>query len=240
MPYPYGTQNAPVVGNGLGGLPRRAVAAAAKRTGGPLDGAPIKRFTRSYGLSYGVTLYDRSKTFINATVKTGSYGSVFFPAFYPTDLASVAAVSSSGATNYNSFQLRSTSTEAIFSGYRTSGAGNVLLEIYEYDVEVLSVETVNFTSTAYNVEKSLTNPIIDPNKTMIMAGTSLNVVDGKLGPVNTSPQLLREFSTNNILMTPWDSGSDNFVVCVPNATTLKWLGGSFSDNATVIVAQFKW
>jgi hypothetical protein len=41
-------------------------------------------------------------------------------------------------------------------------------------------------------------------------------------------------------MTPWDSGSDNFVVCVPNATTLKWLGGSFSDNATVIVAQFKW
>lgn len=29
MPYPYGTQNAPAVGNGLGGLPRRAVAAAA-------------------------------------------------------------------------------------------------------------------------------------------------------------------------------------------------------------------
>lgn len=29
MPYPYGTQNAPVVGNGLGGLPRRAVATAA-------------------------------------------------------------------------------------------------------------------------------------------------------------------------------------------------------------------
>jgi hypothetical protein len=32
MPYPYGTQNAPAVGNGLGGLPRRAVAAAAAPT----------------------------------------------------------------------------------------------------------------------------------------------------------------------------------------------------------------
>lgn len=33
MAYPYGTQGAPVVGNGLGGLPRRAVAAAATSNG---------------------------------------------------------------------------------------------------------------------------------------------------------------------------------------------------------------
>jgi hypothetical protein len=32
MPYPYGTQNAPVVGNGLGGLPRRSSAAATATT----------------------------------------------------------------------------------------------------------------------------------------------------------------------------------------------------------------
>ena len=33
MPYAYGMQNAPAVGNGLGGLPRRAVATAAATTG---------------------------------------------------------------------------------------------------------------------------------------------------------------------------------------------------------------
>lgn len=36
MAYPYGTQGAPVVGNGLGGLPRRAVAAAAAATSQPV------------------------------------------------------------------------------------------------------------------------------------------------------------------------------------------------------------
>lgn len=35
MTYPYGTKGAPVVGNGLGGLPRRAVATAAATAAGP-------------------------------------------------------------------------------------------------------------------------------------------------------------------------------------------------------------
>lgn len=39
MPYPYGTQNAPVVGNGLGGLPRRAVATTAAA---PVVSRPVK------------------------------------------------------------------------------------------------------------------------------------------------------------------------------------------------------
>lgn len=237
MPYPYGTQGAPAVGNGLGGLPRRA---AAYRTGGPLEGAPVKRFTRSYSLSYGVTLYDRSKTFINATVRSDNYGTFVFPSFYATNEASVAGFASSAASTYNDAQIIASNTALTFSGYNGVNAADVLLEIYEYDVTVLSIETVNFTSTANGVSKTLSNPIIDPTKTMILQGTDLLAVNGKLGPLNTSPQLLREFSTNNIIMSPWDAGSNQFRVSVPNATTLKWNGNSFSDNATVIVAQFKW
>jgi len=49
MAYPYGTQGAPAVGNGLGGLPRRATAAAAAvATTGPVQ---LKRFGTPYAIT---------------------------------------------------------------------------------------------------------------------------------------------------------------------------------------------
>lgn len=45
MPYTYGTQNAPAVGNGLGGLPRRSTAAAAAAVSSRYDFQELTKYT---------------------------------------------------------------------------------------------------------------------------------------------------------------------------------------------------
>lgn len=54
MPYPYGMQNAPVVGNGLGGLPRRTTTSAVAATTGsrPYRLEQIAQSTFSHGTVY--------------------------------------------------------------------------------------------------------------------------------------------------------------------------------------------
>lgn len=77
MPYPYGTQGAPVVGNGLGGLPRRAVAAAAPAPKSPIwlsrefgtnSAGSYKSFTDPVGTCARLRIHGMS-----TTIETGPF-----------------------------------------------------------------------------------------------------------------------------------------------------------------------
>jgi hypothetical protein len=102
MPYPYGMQNSPVVGNGLGGLPRRAGAAAGAAAGAwRAVGAPVTVAESNYkGYFRDNIAVDRSTSRV-MLMENNAAGSSLSATIYGVSGNGIATIASGSTNNGN-------------------------------------------------------------------------------------------------------------------------------------------
>jgi len=104
MPYPYGMQNSPVVGNGLGGLPRRATATTA---------VAIPRYDLQFLNTFSVTSFPSSPSQLSIPILMNGRGLQYFKV-------------SAGTVYRHDFNY---SSAGIASGLTTALAGSDVVEL---------------------------------------------------------------------------------------------------------------
>jgi hypothetical protein len=177
MTYPYGTKGAPVVGNGLGGLPRRAVAAAAAVATGPRLFERVGNFAQvntsvssgagpsPWGRKIGV---NEGKAFFKLTRIDGGGNTI-----YTLSGASYSDSGVTGALSESNFgTTASVWNEISFSNSWTSGDS-----AYFYDRPNNQIVRISAPTTAI-VRTTVKSAAIPMTGTFTVGGNSYTVIDG--------------------------------------------------------------
>lgn len=236
MTYPYGTKGAPVVGNGLGGLPRRAVAAAAAVAAGPRLFERVGNFTQvntsvfsgggpvSWGRKIGV---NEGKMFFKLTRIDGGGNTNY--------TLSGASYSNSGVTGALSESNFGTSAsvwnEISFSNSWTSGDS-----AFFYDRPNNQIVRISAPSTSI-VRTTVKTSAIPLTSTFTVGGNSYSVID-----TGTCKYAGDNTPGNGVDHTAAQALSNGGVLLVRfvtnNATSTIQLGGFVFDSSWNLVRSF--
>lgn len=221
MPYPYGMQNSPVVGNGLGGLPRRATAAAAVTAAQPIvlqkvgDFVTFRTTSGDVSAVYGGRILgDNGGTVIfryrwNNGVDQPNFGGCTY-----SDSGITASLTGVYTTTINSY---------FYSNSWSYGDS-----VYFYDCTNIYRVYVSGGSVAFATAKSSAVP---QSGTLTVGGASYSIdLNFTLGVIGENSSLCS--------MTKM-SGGQVLYVCNANVSgTAQWLVGFVLDSSFNIVRSF--
>ncbi len=171
MTYPYGMKNNPIIGKGLGGLPRRSEVS----DGSILNKAVITTGDTTGDITIPFSIKDVRRVSIGFTSSDSDTGSA------PTKCQNIF-LGSYGETAYLNFDhsnvdyvvftIQDKNTINISS---QNGLNNSYIIVTEYNYDVISSETRSHTATA--TTQAITNKIRDPKKCIVSMWSTEQVND---------------------------------------------------------------
>lgn len=222
MPYPYGMQNSPAVGNGLGGLPRRATAVAAATVS-----SPVLQRTGSY-FTFQTASSDVSTAY-SGRILGDSAGRVIFKYQWNNGVQQYAL----GGCNYSDSGVTSTLT----SGSITSGLWNS----FWYSNSWSSGDSVYFydLTNIYRIYVSGSSVTYATAKTAPIATTGTLTVGGSSYSIYTSfTQGVIGDSSSICPMTKMSNGQVLYTAVANIGATDQWIVGFVLDSSFNLVRSF--
>jgi hypothetical protein len=238
MTYPYGTKGAPVVGNGLGGLPRRAVATAAAVAAGPRlferigdavttttsvgnPGLPVL-WGRIIGDSPGKMFFKNARLFFDPN--TGGNSAVY--------IISGAQYSDSGViSSLSESQFGTNITPSSWSELSFFNSWSADTSAYYYNRQDNNIVRISAPSTSLS-RTTVKSTAIPLSGTTTVSSASYTIYDA-----NTS-RIIGDNTTNTPVHTQALPGGNVLIIRSAIISNHIWLVGFVFDSAFNIVRSF--